>query len=248
MGNVNCTSIIIFSRHVRQDWRCWCSQSKKEQPRLPSAQFLLGEWETRRVKEWGLSECLQPSLHPSQPCYFFYRWLRPGIAQANDSRAGSRAKVPWVQRFKDNFYREWRSSPQTWEDHRGSSQLEGRYFVVLDTKPNRINYRMKKTAVCKTFCLEQNLPAREPDPQEDHASSPSQAEAWQFQAPVLFENGGSSSGGWFLPFSWTYLHYFRWYSWGDQQTRQQEWWPDSYFYSRKSSFRGWNENSNPQLH
>lgn len=46
------------------------------------------------------------------------------------------------------------------------------YFVVLDTKPNGINYRMKKTAVCKTFCLEQNLPPREPDPQEDHASSP----------------------------------------------------------------------------
>lgn len=139
--------------------------------------------------------------------------------------------MPRVQHSKDQIHREWCSSSLTSEYHKGCSQ-QGKEI------PCSSGYQIKSCQILhetKQLCVQHSA--------WSNISQPVSLTSRRITLPlpgrstaVPGSNGGSSGGVWLLPFSWTYLQYFRWSSWVDQQTLQQEWWPDSYFYSSKSSF------------
>lgn len=153
-------------------WRRWCSQ-RKEQPCLPSAQILLGEWETKSAKqEPGPSACsLHLILHTHVPSF-------------TDRSSQAQQKVMTAELEAEPRCAEYSVSKSSFiangvlchghQITKDPHSKKGRYFVVLGTKSNHINYCAKETTVCKTFCLELNRPACGPDPREDHASSPRQ--------------------------------------------------------------------------
>lgn len=125
--------------------------------------------------------------------------LQMAQARHSKSRAGSRARVPQVQSSKDQFHREWCSSSQTSEDHKGPSQ-QGR--EILCSSGYQIeSYQLLHKA--KQLCVKHSAQSKISQPvSPDHRRLTLPPRAWQFQAPVLFEDGGSSGGVLFLSFSW----------------------------------------------
>lgn len=160
--------------------------------------------------------------------------LQMAQARHSKSRAGSRARVPQVQSSKDQFHREWCSSSQTSEDHKGPSQ-QGR--EILCSSGYQIeSYQLLHEA--KQLCVKHSAQSKfsqpvSPDhrrltpPLPEHGSSRHQSSLRMGEAAVV--SCSSVSLGF-------YLHDFRWSSWVARQTLRQEWWPDSYSYPTKTSF------------